>query len=61
MGSIEMCIRDRVCMQGWFTTIALTSMDVVAKYKVPYLFNYGAGVAIDEKYEADPELSLIHI
>lgn len=45
----------QVCMQGWFTTIALTSMDVVAKYKVPYLFNYGAGVAIDEKYESDPE------
>ncbi len=44
-----------VAMQGWFTTIAMSSMDVVAKYQIPYLFNYGAGQALDEKWEGDPE------
>lgn len=45
----------QVAMQGWFTTIAMASMDVVAKYKIPYMFNYGAGQALDLKWEADQE------
>ena len=45
----------QVAMQGWFTTIAMSTMDVAAKYQIPYLFNYGAGQALDEKWETDPE------
>ena len=45
----------QVAMQGWFTTIAMSSMDVAAKYQIPYMFNYGAGQALDEKWEADQE------
>lgn len=50
-------VRDgaQVATQGWFTTGAMASMDVVARYEIPYLFNYGAGQSIDEKYATDPD------
>ena len=45
----------QVAMQGWFTTISMSTMDIAAKYQIPYMFNYGAGQALDEKWEADPQ------
>ncbi|MDD5832423.1 MAG: ABC transporter substrate-binding protein [Clostridiales bacterium] len=45
----------QMAMQGWFTTIAMSCMDVSAKYQIPYLFNYGAGQSLDEKWLEDPE------
>lgn len=40
---------------GWHTWVALSCMDVAAKYKIPHFFNFGAGSEIDDKYKADPE------
>lgn len=50
-------VRDgaEVAMQGWLTTVSMSSMDVAAKYQIPYLFNYGAGASLDEKWLEDPE------
>ena len=50
-------VRDgaQMAMQGWFTTIAMSCMDVSAKYENPYLFNFGAGQSLDEKWLEDPE------
>lgn len=45
----------QVMTQGWFTTISMSSMDVAAKYQIPYLFNYGAGSALDDKWGGDPD------
>ena len=45
----------QMAMQGWFTTIAMSCMDVSAKYEIPYLFNYGAGQSLDDKWLEDPE------
>src|SRR5699024_8024892 len=50
-------VRDgaQVAMQGWLTTVAMSTMDTAARYQITYLFNYGAGEALDEKWEEDPE------
>lgn len=49
----------QVAMQGWFTTIAMSTMDVAAKYQIPYLFNYGAGQALDENGRQIPRNTAI--
>ena len=50
-------VRDgaQVAMQGWLTTVAMSTMDTAARYQIPYMFNYGAGEALDEKWAEDPE------
>jgi branched-chain amino acid transport system substrate-binding protein len=51
-------VRDgaQVAILGWNSSIVLSLMDVVAKYKIPYFFEYGGySGLIDEKWQSDPE------
>ena len=40
---------------GWHSWVALSCMEVAAKYKMPHFFHFGAGSEINDKYNADPE------
>ena len=40
---------------NWNSSVAMSLMDVVAKYKIPYYFPLGASSSIDEKWKSDPE------
>lgn len=40
---------------GWHSAVAVTCMEVTAKYKIPHFFAMGATEAINEKFHSDPE------
>ena len=40
---------------GWNSSVVMSLMDVVAKYKIPYYFSNAAAGTIDDKYKSDPE------
>ncbi|MEL7655215.1 MAG: ABC transporter substrate-binding protein [Bacillota bacterium] len=41
---------------GWNSSVVMSLMDVVAKYKIPYYFDHAAEAGtIDDKYKSDPE------
>ena len=44
-----------VAFLNWSSSVALASMDIVARYKIPYYFPFGATGAIDDKWNSDPE------
>jgi len=45
----------QVAILNWNSSVAMSLMDVVAKYKIPYYFGMGASSSIDEKWNSDPE------
>jgi len=40
---------------NWHSSVAVSLMDVVAKYKIPHFFGFGATEVVNEKFAADPE------
>ena len=40
---------------NWHSSVAVSLMDVVAKYKVPHFFGFGATEVVNEKFTSDPE------
>lgn len=43
----------QVGMNNWHSSVAMASMDVVAQYKVPFLFGFGATDGVNKKWHAD--------
>jgi len=39
---------------NWNSSVAVSLMDVVAKYKIPHLFGFGATELVNEKFASDP-------
>jgi branched-chain amino acid transport system substrate-binding protein len=51
-------IRDgaQVVTLSWNSSVVMSLMDVVAKYKIPYYFGHGASAGtLDEKWRSNPE------
>lgn len=50
-------VRDKVDISafGLLTSVSMSIMDVVSKYEIPHFYDNGAGTAIDEKWQTDPE------
>ncbi len=42
-------------MQNWHSSVAVAVMDVVAQYKVPHWFGFGATEVVNQKWRSDPE------
>ena len=40
---------------NWHSSVAVSLMDVTAKYKVPHFFGFGATEVVNEKFASDPE------
>ena len=40
---------------SWHSSVAVAVMDVVAQYKIPHMFTFGASEVVNEKWQADPE------
>ncbi len=40
---------------NWHSSVAVSVMDVVAKYKIPHFFGFGATEVVNEKFASDPE------
>jgi branched-chain amino acid transport system substrate-binding protein len=40
---------------NWHSSVAVSAMDVVAKYKIPHFFGFGATEVVNEKFASDPE------
>ncbi|MGW8192969.1 MAG: ABC transporter substrate-binding protein [Desulforhopalus sp.] len=40
---------------NWHSSTAVAVMDVVAQYKVPHMFGFGATEVVNEKWKSDPE------
>lgn len=40
---------------NWHSSVAVALMDVVAKYKIPHFFGFGATEVVNEKFASDPE------
>ena len=43
-----------VGMQNWHSSVAVAVMDVVAQYKIPHWFGFGATEVVNEKWKSDP-------
>ena len=41
-------------MQNWHSSVAVAVMDVVAQYKIPHWFGFGATEVVNEKWRSDP-------
>ena len=41
-------------VMNWHSSVANAVMDVVAKYKVPHMFGFGASEVVNEKWHSDP-------
>jgi branched-chain amino acid transport system substrate-binding protein len=39
---------------NWHSSVAVSLMDVVAKYKIPHFFGFGATEVVNEKFASDP-------
>jgi len=50
---------ERLGIQGgilnWHSSTAVATMDVVAQYKVPHMFGFGATEVVNDKWKSDPE------
>jgi branched-chain amino acid transport system substrate-binding protein len=42
-------------IHNWHSSVAVAAMDVVAKYKIPHWFGFGATEVVNQKWRADPE------
>jgi branched-chain amino acid transport system substrate-binding protein len=53
----EAIVRDKiqVGLINWHSSVAVALMEVVAKYKIPHFFGFGATELVNEKYQSDPE------
>jgi branched-chain amino acid transport system substrate-binding protein len=53
----EAIVRDniQVGLINWHSSVAVALMEVVAKYKIPHFFGFGATELVNQKYESDPE------
>jgi branched-chain amino acid transport system substrate-binding protein len=53
----EAIVRDKiqVGLINWHSSVAVALMEVVAKYKIPHFFGFGATELVNEKYTSDPE------
>lgn len=40
---------------NWHSSTAVAAMDVVAQYKVPHMFGFGAAEVVNEKWQGDPK------
>lgn len=40
---------------NWHSSVAVSCMDVAAKYKIPHFFGFGATEVVNEKFASDPE------
>jgi branched-chain amino acid transport system substrate-binding protein len=40
---------------NWHSSVAVAIMDVVAKYKVPHMFSFGAADMVNEKWKSNPK------
>ncbi len=52
----EAIVRDhiQVGLINWHSSVAVALMEVVAKYKIPHFFGFGATELVNEKYQSDP-------
>ena len=44
-----------VGFMDWHSWVSVSCMEIAAKYKIPHFFSFGAGVDVNNKYDADPE------
>lgn len=53
----EAIVRDKidVGLINWHSSVAVALMEVVAKYKIPHFFGFGATELVNEKYQSDPQ------
>lgn len=53
----EAAMRDEIQagILNWHSSDAVAAMDVVAKYKIPHFFGFGATEVVNQKYAADPQ------
>ncbi len=53
----EAIVRDKiqVGLLNWHSSVAVALMEVVAKYKIPHFFGFGATELVNQKYQSDPQ------
>jgi len=40
---------------NWHSSVAVSCMDITAKYKIPHFYGFGATEVVNEKFKSDPE------
>lgn len=53
----EAVVRDKIDagLINWHSSVAVSCMEIAAKYKIPHFFGFGATELVNEKYASDPQ------